>query len=116
MCSSLVNISSVWLRELLICLSADLVNRQVPADAPGDPRGGVLDGIPSKVSIPRGRLNPRVAQQLPDHREALAQGQRPRSIRMTKVMDSHVLQPGARAGAASATLEIGCGRPAACRG
>ena len=72
-----------------------MLRGEIPADAPGDPRCGVLNGIPRQASVPRGRLHLRVTEQLPDHGEALAQGQRPRSIRVAKVMNSHVLQHGA---------------------
>ena len=81
-----------------------LAAHEIASNAPGDPGGGALDGIPSKVSVPRGGLHLRVTEQLPDHREALAQGQRPRSIRMAEVVNSHVLQPGARADAAPGLL------------
>ena len=38
--------------------------------------------IPRQMRIPGGRLNLRVTEQLADHREALAERQRPRSIRV----------------------------------
>ena len=51
----------------------DLLNgRQVPADAPGDPRRGVLDRVPCQMRIPGGGLHLRVTEQLSDHREAFA--------------------------------------------
>ena len=56
------------------------------------------------MRVPRGRLNLRVTEQFPDHREALSQGQRPRSIRMPEVMNSHIVQLGARADAAPGPL------------
>ena len=74
--------------------SARVIGRQVPADAPGDPRRSVLDGIPGKVRVAGCRLNLGVAEQLPDHREALSQGQRPRSIRVPLVMNSQILRAG----------------------
>lgn len=52
-----------------------------------------------------GRLDLRVTEQIPDHRKALAQGQRPRGIRMTKVVKPQVLQPGARGCAAMASTD-----------
>ena len=58
------------------------VGRQVPADAPSDPGSGVLDRVPGEMRVPRGRLHLRMTKQLPDHREAFAQSQRPRSIRV----------------------------------
>ena len=58
------------------------------------------------MRVPGGGLHLRVTEQLPDHREALAQGQRPRSITVAKVMNSHVFEPGTRADAAPGALEI----------
>ena len=66
--------------------SSTMLRGEIPADAPGDPRGGVLDGIPRQVRVAGGRLHLGMAQQLPDHREALAQGERPRSIRVPKAV------------------------------
>ena len=63
-----------------------LNGRQVPTNAPGYPRRGVLNGFPRQVCIPRGRLHLRVTKQLPDHREALTQRQRPRSIRVAEIV------------------------------
>ena len=65
--------------------ASTLLGGEIPADAPGDPCRGVLDRIPRQVRIPGGRLNLLVTQQLPDHREVLIQGQRPRRIRMPKI-------------------------------
>ena len=78
-----------WYRCAVSCMGS-LVGRlvctlnrgRVPGAAAGDPRGSVLDRVPRQMRVPRGGLNLRVAQQLPDHREALAEGQRPRSIRV----------------------------------
>ena len=33
------------------------VGGEVPTDAPGDPRGGILNGIPGQVRVSGGRLN-----------------------------------------------------------
>ena len=49
------------------------------------------------MSVPGGRLDLGVAEQLPDHREAFAHGQRPRSIRSPKIMESDVVQASLRA-------------------
>ena len=81
-----------------------MLRGEIPADAPGDPSRGVLDGIPRKMGVPRGRLHLRVTEQLPDHREALAQSQRPRSIRVAKVVNSHILQLGTLPDAAPGPL------------
>ena len=59
----------------------------IPADAPGDPRRGVLDRIPGKVSVPGGGLHLGMAKQLADHREALAQGRRSGRIRVAWIVE-----------------------------
>ena len=43
---------------------------------------------PRQMRVACGGLHLRVTKKLPDHREALAQGQRPRSIRMPQVVNS----------------------------
>ena len=55
------------------------------SDPPDDPCCGCLDQGWRQMRIPRGGLHLRVTEQLPDHREALAQGQRPRSMRVPEV-------------------------------
>ena len=45
-----------------------------------------------QVRISGGRLHLGVAQQLADHRKALAERQRPRSIRMPEVMNAQIVQ------------------------
>ena len=82
-----------------------LRGRQVAADAAGDTRGGILDGIPGKVGVPGGRLHLRVTQQFPDHGQAFAQGQRPGSIRMAEVVNSPLFQSGAPTDAAPRMLK-----------
>ena len=67
------------------------------------------------MSVPCGRLHLHVTEELPDHREALAECQRPPSLQMTWAVNSHILQPGARTDAAPLLLqigEVGPGRPA----
>ena len=76
--------------------SALAVGGEVPADTSGDPRRGVLDGVPGKVRVPGCRLHLCVTEQLPDHCEALAQGQGPRRIRVSDVMEAHVAESGPR--------------------
>ena len=44
------------------------------ANGPGNPRRGVLDGIPGKVRVTGGRLHLGVTKEFPDDGEALAQG------------------------------------------
>ena len=70
------------------------IRAQVSADAAGDPCSGVLDRIPGQVSVPRGRLHLRVTEQLTDHREALAQGQRPRCIPVANIREPGSCLPG----------------------
>ena len=72
--------------------SSTMLRGEIPADAPGDPCCGGLDRVARQVRISGGRLDLGVAQQFPDHREALAQGQRCRSKRMAKVMDTRVVE------------------------
>ena len=59
---------------------------------PRDPRRGDLDRVPGEVRISSGCLHLRVAQQLADHREALAQGQRSGSIRVPQGLDAHSVE------------------------
>lgn len=69
--------TGLWLRRRRLRI---LATQEVVPDASGDPRRGVLDGIPRQMSVPGSRLNLGMAEQLSNHRETLAQGQRPRSI------------------------------------
>ena len=69
-----------------------MLRGEIPADAPGDSCCGGLGRVPSEVREARGCLHLRVTEQLPDHSQALAQGQRPRSIRVAEFV-----QPGRRA-------------------
>ena len=87
-----------------------LNGRQVPADAPGDARCGVLDRISRQMRIPGGGLHLRVTEQLPDHGQALAQGRRPRSMRRPQVMQPCIRRGPHPAGAGRAvTLAIALG-------
>ena len=79
----------------------------MPTDAPGDPCRGGLDRVPSQMRVSGGRLNLGMAEQLPDHREALAQGQRPRRIRMPDVVDAHVVEPGPHAYGLPRPVDVG---------
>ena len=47
-----------------------------------------------------------MTEQLSDHREALAQGQRPGSIRMPKVIKTHVAELGIAADAVSLVVDV----------
>ena len=68
------------------------VGGEVPADAPGDSRRGVLDRVPGQVRISGGRLHLGVTEKLADHREALAQGQSPRRIPVSEIVQPNVLK------------------------
>ena len=50
--------------------------RKIAVDAVADARRGGLDGVAREMGIAGGRLNLRVAQQLADHRQSLAERQR----------------------------------------
>ena len=50
-----------------------LVRQQVSANAPSDPCGRRLDGIPCEVGVAGGRLDLGMPQELADHGEAFAQ-------------------------------------------
>ena len=52
-----------------------IVAHQVVTDAVGDARSGGLDGVPRQVGVARRGLGLGVAQELPDHGEALAERQ-----------------------------------------
>ena len=97
-----------WRRRALSLGSVGAcVCHQVPADASGDPRRGVLDRIPGEVCVTRGHLDLRVTQEFSNHREAFAEREGPTGVRMPEVMNSHVLQVGAFADAPSGALQIG---------
>ena len=65
---------------------------KIGADTPCDPSRGSLDRIPGKVGVASGCLHLRVTKELPDHRQALAQGQRPGSIRVPKIVQLNISQ------------------------
>ena len=62
------------------------VGGEVPADASGDPRGGVLNGIPGKMRVPGCGLHLGVTEQLPNHREAFAQRQGAAGVRVPEIV------------------------------
>ena len=68
--------------------------RDVRTNAVSDPRTGRLHRFVRQVRIASGGLNLRVIEEFADHGEALAQGQRPRSIPVSYVLSmSHDLDP-----------------------
>ena len=56
---------------------------EVPIDAIANARAGCLDDVAGEVSIPGGRLDLCVPQELTNHRQTFAECQCPRSERMT---------------------------------
>ena len=63
-----------------------VLEHQVSADAPRDSCGSILDRVPRKVGVARGRLHLGVTQEPADHREALAEGQGAGRKAVSKVM------------------------------
>ena len=59
------------------------------------------------MGIARGGLDLRVTEQLPDHGQALAEGQGTGCKGVAKVMDTHVVERGARPDTAPRVLEVG---------
>ena len=59
------------------------------------------------MGVPRRGLHLGVPEQFPDHGQAFAKRQRPRSKRMTQIMDPHVLQTRTFADAPPGALQIG---------
>ena len=80
-----------WQFHSLVSRQAHVIGSQDPANAPGDPRRGVLDRVTGKASVPNGSLHLRVTQQFADHREALAERQRPRSMQVLQVVEPDIL-------------------------
>ena len=68
---------------------------------------GCLHGLVREVRISCGRLHLRVTEQLADHREAFAKGQRTRRRGMSEVVNSYLLEPGPLADAPPRPLQIG---------
>ena len=66
----------------------------VVGEAVRDPVGDGLHRARRKVGVAGGRLELGVAEELGDHRQALAERERPGRERVTKVMEPHVLEPG----------------------
>ena len=59
------------------------------------------------MRVSGGRLQLRVAKQFADHRETLAERQRPRSIRVPEVVNSPIFQAGAPMDAPPGLLKVG---------
>ena len=66
-----------------------------------------MDGIPSKVSVPRGGLHLRVTEQLANHRQTFADQETAAGEAMTQVVDPHIVEPGARPDAPPGVLKVG---------
>ena len=86
---------------------AGFSNQDVRADAAGDLGSGRLHRVPRQMRVSRRDLNLRVAEQLPDHRQALAQRQRARGKAVPQVVDAYVAQAGARPDAPPRVLQVG---------
>ena len=65
---------------------------QIVVDAVPDAGGGGLDGVPREMGIAGVRLNLGMAQQVPDHRQSLAERQRAGSEAVPEVMDPHIVE------------------------
>ena len=59
------------------------------------------------MSVPGGRLNLGMAQQLPDHSQALAESQRTRGKAVAQIVDPHALKARLLADAPSGALQVG---------
>ncbi len=80
--------------------------QQVFGDARGDPLGGLTHRIAREMRVARGGLDPRVAQELPDHGESLAERESPRCERMAQVMEAHFVKARARADGPPGVIEL----------
>ena len=81
--------------------------QEVPADALGDARRGGLHRVPRQMSVAGGGLYLGVPEKLPDHGQALAEGQCARRKGMAQVVDPYVLQVRALADAPAGALQVG---------
>ena len=78
----------------------------VGGDAAGDPRGGRLHRISGKMSIAGGGVYLAVSEQPADHRQALAEGERPRRERVPEVVNASVLETGPRPDPQPVVIEV----------
>ena len=78
-----------------------------PGNAACNPVCSRLDGVVGKVCITSSRLNLRVTKELSDHGEPLADEQAATGEGVTQVMDSHIVEPGARLDAPLQVLQVG---------
>ena len=84
-----------------------VITQEVTADALCDARGGGLDGVPGKMGVPGGRLHLGMAEQFPNHGQALAERQCARGKAVPEVVDPHVFEAGALADAPPGALKVG---------
>ena len=82
--------------------SAPAARPDVGADAGAHPGGRHALGLARKVGVAGGALDVGMTQELADHREALAGGERPARVGVPQVVDAHVVEP--RAGAQAIPL------------
>ena len=83
-------------REQSSAIHAHRAVREVSTDTLRDPGRGGLHGVAGEVSVAGRGLNLSMPQELAYHSQALAKRQRPARKAVPEVMNSHVLQPGAR--------------------
>ena len=76
-------------------------------DVVGDAGCGVPDGVAGEVGVAGGGLDLGVAQQLRDHRQALAEGKGAARVGVAQVVDAHVVEAGAGAHAAPRLEDAG---------
>ena len=79
----------------------------VVRDAVGNPFGGGLHRLPCKVGVAVGRLDLAVPEQLADHRQSLAERERPGREGTAEVMEPHVLESGLVANQLPRCVQIG---------
>ena len=75
-------------------------------NAIGDPLRRLMERVLCEMGIASRRLDVAVAEQLADHREALAQSQRLGSIGIPEVVNSPIFQPGAATDALPRPLKV----------
>jgi len=75
-------------------------------DVPGDVGGGLPDGVAFEMGIARGRAHHAVAEEVADHRQGVAERERPGGICMTQVMQAHAVELGAAAHPVPGVVEV----------
>ena len=83
-----------------------VVPQDLGGEAVGDSGCGRVHRIMCEMSIPRGGFYLIVAQQLADHRQTLAEGQRSGGEPVSQIMNPDIAQPGARPDDIPGVLEV----------